>query len=139
MKNNLVFIFIFICLLPAAYSQVKIVKATKQKTFGGMGGIFMNYTVGFKNKTTDSLVVDSVKTIAETSLLNFYFNKTEKAYYELAFSYALAGPAKCRTCPDVLPKQSNITKGVIVYYRRGNEKHFFKVKKFKQLTDIYAP
>ncbi|MEK6615362.1 MAG: hypothetical protein AABZ32_04510 [Bacteroidota bacterium] len=128
-----------LCIAGTTFSQVKIVKASKQKTFGGIGGIFMNYTVGFKNKSADSIVIDSVRTIADTSLISVYYNKTEKAYYEFAFSYALSAPAKCRTCPNVIPKQSNLTKGIIVYYLRGEKKLFFRVKKFRQLPDIMLP
>lgn len=139
MKKLFLFLIVTLSVAEVSFSQIKIVKATKQKTFGGMGGVFMNYTIGFKNKTADSIVVDSVKTIADTAEIRFYFNKTEKAYCELAFGYALSKSEKCKTCPDVIPKQSNLTKGVIAYYRRGNGKHFFKVKKFKQLEDLKLP
>lgn len=122
-----------------AFSQAKITLATQQKTFGGMGGVSMNYTVGFKSKGADSIMIDSVVTIADKTPISIYYNKAQRAYCELAFSQALAPPAKCATCPEVTPKQSNMTKGIIVYYRKGAKKMSFKVKKFKQLPELKLP
>ena len=139
MKKLFLLAVVTLSIVEASFSQVKITKATKQKTFGGMGGVFMNYTIGFKNKSADSIVIDSIKTIADKSLISVSFNKTEKAHCEFVFSYALAAPAKCKTCPDVTPKQSNMTKGIIVFYRRGEKKSSFKATKFKQLEDLKLP
>jgi hypothetical protein len=122
------------------YAQIKIIKATKQKTFGGMGGIFMNYTIGIKNKTADSLLIDSVKTITDAEHLNFYFSKTERNYCEFSFSYALSATTRCKSCPDTgNKKQPDIDKGVVVYYTKKNEKYSVRVKKFKQLADLMLP
>ncbi len=138
MKKTILILFVTLGLTEVMNAQ-KITKATQQKTFGGMGGIFMKYTLGFKNKTADSIVIDSVKTIADKSLISISFNKTEKAYCEFVFSYALVAAAKCKTCPDATPKQANLTKGIIVYYKSGGKKHSFKVKKFIQLEDLRLP
>jgi len=138
MKKLFLLAVVTLSVVEASFSQ-KVTKATNQKTFGGMGGVFMNYVVGFKNKTTDSLVIDSVKTIADKSLLSVSFNKTKKAYCEFVFSYALVAPAKCKTCPDATPKQSNMAKGIIIYYRKGNKKSSFKVTKFAQMPDLRLP
>ena len=46
-------LFLFACyLMPITYSQVKIINATEQKTFAGMGGVFVNYLIQFKSKTS---------------------------------------------------------------------------------------
>ena len=99
----------------------------------------MNYEIGLKNKGVDSLVIDSIRTIADGSDLRFYFNKTQKTYCEVAFGYALSKPEKCKVCPDVVPNQSNLTKGVIIYYGNGLKKSKCKVKKFKRLEDKILP
>lgn len=139
MKKALALAVFACCLLPIAYSQVKVTKATSQKTIAGMGGVFMNYEVGLKNKSADSLMIDSVKTIASGNSVNFYFNKTEKNYLELAFGYSLTEAPKCRTCPDVGLQQVNFTRGVLIYYKRGGKHSVCKVKKFKQLEDKLLP
>lgn len=123
----------------ASFSQVKVIKATSQKVIAGMGGVFMNYEVGLQNKNADSLVIDSVKTIAGKASVNFYFNKTEPAYTEIAFGYSLVEAPKCRTCPDSGVQQVNFTKGVLIYYKRGGKKSTSKVKKFKRLEDKLLP
>lgn len=139
MKKTVVLILFAYCLLPTAYSQVEATKATAQKTIAGMGGVFMNYEVGLANSSADSLTIDSVKTIADKTNVNFYFNKTEKAYLELSFGYSLTEAPKCRTCPDVGLRQVNFTKGVRIYYKKGKKKSVLKVKKFKQLDDKLLP
>lgn len=139
MKKITVLIFLVYGLAQAGHTQVKITKATSQKVTAGMGGTFMNYQVGLRHKKADSLVVDSIRTIADKKDLRFYYNKTERAYAEIAFGYALEKPAKCKVCPDVVPNQSNLTKGVIVYYRIGAKNLKKKVKKFKQLEDKITP
>lgn len=140
MKKSFVFVLIAISLLPAAYSQVKILKTTKQKTFGGMGGVFMNYRIDFDSKKKSMLEIDSVISVADSAPLNFTFTRIEPCCkIQLVLSCVLANSPKCKTCPDATPKQFNLTKGVIVYYRTGNEKRYFKVKKFKQLPDLMAP
>ncbi|TAL63351.1 MAG: hypothetical protein EPN85_00210 [Bacteroidetes bacterium] len=141
MKKLIIPVVLVYCLLCTAYSfgQVKVAKATNQKTIAGMGGVFMNYEVGLTNRFADSLVVDSIRTIAGKSDMRFYYNKTEKNYCELAFGYALAKPEKCKVCSDAVPNQSNLTKGVIIYYHLGKKNGKSKVKKFKQLEDKIAP
>ena len=99
----------------------------------------MNYNIEFKNKKSADIKIDSVKSIADTSSVKFYFKEKEKKIHEIHFGQLLSKPEKCRTCPDVNPKISDLTKGVVVYYRRGNKKSFFRVTKFEQLSDINAP
>lgn len=138
-KIFLIKIFLF-GLTGVSVSQIKITKATQQKTFGGMGGIFMNYHIDFENKKKSAIEIDSVISIADASSINFSFTRIEPCCkIQLVLNCVLANSPKCKTCPDVTPKQFNLTKGVIVYYRKGNEKHFFKVKKFKVLPDLRAP
>jgi len=139
--KKLFFIILFLAsLLEVSFSQVKITTATQQKTFGGMGGVFMNYHIDFASKKKSVLEIDSVISVADSSTINFSFTRVEPCCkIQLVLSYVLANSPKCKTCPDAAPKQSNLTKGVIVYYRKGNEKHFFKVKKFKKLPDLMMP
>ena len=139
MKKIVVFVWITFCLLTSAYSQLKIISSTKQKTYGGMGGIFMNYTIEFKGKTSAIVEIDSIKSLADFSEIKFSFTRYVPCCNKIVFGYALAASERCRTCPDVTPKPLNLTKGVIVYYRRGEKKSSFKMTKFKQLEDIKAP
>lgn len=139
MKNTLALWLFAFCLLPSAFCQIKVTKATSQKTIAGMGGIFMNYQVELTSSSSDSLVVDSIRTRADKTDLRFYYNKTEKNYCQLAFGYALAKPEKCKVCPDVIPNQSNLTKGVVIYYHTGKKASRIKVKKFKQLEEKITP
>ncbi len=139
MKNWAVSIITVCCLITSAFSQMKVALATRQKTFGGVGGIFMNYTVGIKSKWNDSIVIDSVKTIADTASIQVYYNKTEKKYCEFAFSQAMAAPVKCGTCPHPIPVYFNCSKGITVYVSQGKKRTSFKVKKFKQLQDLQLP
>jgi hypothetical protein len=141
MKKNIFSFLLVYCLLftVSCPAQVKIIKATVQKTFGGTAGVFMNYMIEFKNKTPAQVEVDSVKSIADSSQLDFNFRKNEKGSYEITFKEVLVKPEKCKTCRDVTPKNANLTKGVNVYYRRGEEKYLFKAKKFKQLAVVKMP
>jgi hypothetical protein len=120
-------------------AQVKITKATTQKTGGGIGGIFINYTIEFKNKASVPVEADSVKSFADSSMLDFNFRKNENGFYEITFRQALVKPEKCKTCRDITPKNSNLTKGVIVYCKRGERSFVFKAKKFRQLADLNMP
>ena len=121
-------------------SQVKITKATQQKTFGGMGGVFMNYNIDFESKKKSLIEIDSVISIADSTSINFSFTRIDPCCkIQLVLSCMLANSHKCKTCPDATPKQSDLTKGAIVYYKGGKEKHFFKVTKFKQLPDLRTP
>ncbi len=138
--KKLIFLSAALLLLAnVSLSQMKVTKATSQKTFAGMGGVFMNYVVAYKGKTSDSLVIDSVKTIADGMLVRHSYNYNEKGPYELTFGQALSKSPKCKTCPDTDPKQVNFTKGVIVYYRKGGKKATCKVKKFTELPDVMTP
>ncbi|MBI4929193.1 MAG: hypothetical protein HY841_00400 [Bacteroidetes bacterium] len=139
MKKFFLIIIVTLSGIETSFSQIKIINTTCQKTFGGMGGIFKQYVIEFKNKTNAKVEVDSVKSIADTVKINCSFNKTENESYKISFGQSLKSQEKCKTCPDVSPKQSDLTKGVIVYYRRGEKKSSFKMTKFKQLPDIYAP
>jgi len=139
MKKIFLIIIATLSIIETSFSQIKITNATCQKTFGGMGGIFKQYVIDFKNKKNANVEMDSVKSIADTMKINCSFNKNENGSYKISFRQSLKSPKKCKTCPDVSPKQTNLTKGVVVYYRRGEKKSFFKVTKFKQLPDIYAP
>jgi hypothetical protein len=122
-----------------SFSQIKITNTAMQKMYGGMGGIFMNYYIDFKSKKNVKIEIDSVKSIADASAIKFSFYQTDAGLYKISFSQPLKGPEKCKTCPQVIPKQYNLTKGVKVYYRIGDKKSFFAVRKFKQLPDFYAP
>jgi hypothetical protein len=133
MKKIILLIIVMLSLAGISFSQAKIIKATKQKTYGGMGGSFMTYTIGYNNTGADSIIIDSVETIADSLGIPFFFNQTEKPYRELYFGYTFSPAEKCKTCRDTIAKPYNMTKGVIVYYRAGMKKHFFKVKKFKDL------
>ena len=133
-KKIITLSFAALCLLPSAFCQIKIVKATSQKTIAGMGGVYMSYVIEFKEKKNKTVEIDSVKTIADAAVLNFSPNKNG-----LTFRIALAPPAKCKTCVETTPPQSNLTKGVIVYGKRDGKKSTFKVKKFAQLEDVMMP
>ncbi len=133
-------LLVFTCYLAVAgTAQVKITKATNQKVTGGRGGTFMSYEVGLTHTGKDSLVIDSIRTRADFKDLRFYVNQNEKAYTSISFGYALVKPEKCKVCPDVIPNQSNLTKGVIIYYHAGSKASKVKVKKFKQLEDKITP
>ena len=140
MKKLFLILFITLSAAEASFSQVKRTKATQQKIFAGIGGVFMNYLIEFKNPTGVMIEVDSIKSIADSSEVKFSFTRFAPCCKnQIAFVYALSKPEKCKTCPDVTPKQSNLTKGVIIYYSKGEKKFVLKVKKFKLLPDLRTP
>ncbi len=121
------------------FSQIKVLKSTKQKRFGGMGGVVMDYRILYKNKKELIINVDSIRTIADSTKLDFYFDKFANGNFEINFIQGLAMPAKCATCLDTSPKQFDLTKGVIVYYKAGNKCNLFRVQKFKKIPDLMYP
>ena len=138
--KKIILLAVILSVVEASFSQIKITKATQQKTWAGMGGIFMNYLIEFNGTKNIKIEIDSIKTIADTSEVKFGFTKFEPCCKnQISFGYALSSPAKCKTCPDVTPKQQNLTKGVIIYYRKGEKKGTMKVKKFKLLPDLRTP
>ena len=140
MKKLFLISAVLFSLSEAAFSQVKIIKATNQKVLGGMGGINMNYFIEFKTKAAVEVEVDSVKCIADGSRMEYTFIKNDKGYYVISFSQGLKRPVKCATCRDVDPKQPNPTKGVVIYYKKNKIKPAsFKLKKFTQLPDLNMP
>ena len=139
MKKSIVVVLFTFCLLPSAFCQIKVLKATAQKMFGGMGGITMSYILEFKNKKNAEVVIDSVKCKADNSKVDFNFSKSDKGIYQITFSQGLKKPAKCPTCPDIAGTSNNFTKGVIMYYKKGEKRSACKVKKFKLLPDLMMP
>ena len=138
--KKLILLAVMLSVVEASFSQMKITKATQQKTFAGMGGVFMNYFIVFNSKSSDKIEIDSVKTIADTTDIKFGFTKMDPCCKnEISFSYGISSSPKCKTCPDATPKPFNTTKGVIVYYHNGEKKNNFNVKKFKQLPDLRLP
>ena len=140
--KKIVFPFLFVyCVLSTVYchSQVKLTKSTCQKSHAGMGGVFMNYVIEFKNKSSDTIIIDSVKTIADTSEIRFASMKMQSGVYQISFGCTLSASAKCKTCVETTPPQPYMTKGVIIYYKRADKKSTCKVKKFKQLEDKTLP
>ena len=138
MKKIVALLFFALCLLPSAFCQIKINKATSQKIIAGMGGVSMKYVIEYAEKKTGSTQIDSVKSIADNSTMSFYTNKKE-ANIELIFNIALQPPPKCRTCVETTPPQPNLTKGVIIYYKSADKKLKRKVKKFAPLEDVMMP
>lgn len=134
MKKIVAFVFFAYCLLPIAYSQIKVLKATNQKTIAGMGGVFMKYIIEFKDKKNATLQIDSVKSIADGSKMTHYVTKNE-----ISFGFALLPPPKCKTCVETTPPQPNLTQGVIIYYKRGAKRSKYKVKKFTELEVVMQP
>lgn len=136
------FILIIFSLLLAgiSFSQVKILKATQQKTFAGMGGVFMNYQVEFNRPKNSTIEVDSVFSIADSSPIKFGYTKFEPCCKnQITFGYVLSKPEKCKTCPDIISSSPNLTKGIILYCRKGEKRFVLKIKKFKQLADVRTP
>ena len=80
--------------------------------------------------------VDSVKSVADLSKLDFNFTKNENGSSEITFVVALAKPEKCRTCRDTDPNIPDLAKGIIVYYKIGEKRSSFKATRFRQLADI---
>ena len=138
--KKFILLAVILSVVQVSFSQMKITKATQQKTFAGMGGVFMNYFIDFKSKSPGKIEVDSVKTIADTTDIKFGFTRMEPCCKnEISFSYGISQSPKCKTCPDATPKPFNTTKGVIIYYHNGEKKKNFKVKKFKKLPDLRLP
>ena len=52
--KKLFLLLVTLSVVEASFSQ-KVTKATQQKTFAGMGGVFMNYVIEFKNKNADKM------------------------------------------------------------------------------------
>ncbi|MFI5163756.1 MAG: hypothetical protein ACHQHP_00750 [Bacteroidia bacterium] len=136
MKRILAIVFFFFCLPAFVFCQFKILAATNQKTFGEMGGITMNYFIELKSKTAMDINVDSIKSIADKSTVKYNFIKNDKGYYVINFSQDLKKPAKCPTCRDVTDQSNDLSKGIIIYYKCGEKRSSFKVKKIKQLPDL---
>jgi hypothetical protein len=118
----------------ASYGQLKVTKATNQKIIAGMGGIYMTYTIDFTDKKNETVKIDSVKSIADASLMTFFTDKNR-----ITFRFALQPPPKCKTCVETTPPPPNMTKGVIIYYKRGEKKSKYKVKKFVELEEVVQP
>ena len=138
MKILLLLLTISTNLTTAAFAQIKILDATSQRTAGGRGGIFMNYNIKFKNKKTAEAQIDSVKSMADGLKLHHYFQKNDNGIHEIGFSQALHPAEKCATCPDVVLKPADLTKGILIYYRTQESKSYVKkIKKFKQLKEVY--
>lgn len=138
MKKIVALLFFALCLLPSAFCQIKISKATSQKIIAGMGGVSMKYIIEYAEKKAGSAQIDSVKSIADNSSMTFYTNKKESGV-ELIFNIALRPTPKCRTCVETTPPQPNLTKGIIIYYKSADKKLKRKVKKFTQLEDLMMP
>lgn len=136
MKPLLLIIFIVILSAPKTCTAQRAVKATQQKTFAGKGGVFMNYIIELKTRKDVLIEIDSIKTIADTSIIPFSFLKDAG---KISFGFPIAQPEKCRTCPDTDLKPVNTTKGVVIYGTNGNRKFSLKVKKFKELPDLKTP
>jgi hypothetical protein len=145
MKKSFLFALFAFCLLPSAFCQIKIINSTCQKKIGETGGITMNYFIEFKTKKSTEIRIDSVKGIADELNIEYTSIKNDKGYYIISFSQDLKKPEKCPTCRDVGKKQSNLTKGVIVYYKKIDRKSSshktasFKVKNFNELPDATNP
>ncbi len=134
MKKNIISVFCAYCLLPIAYSQIKVTKVTSQKITSGTGEVFINYAIEFKDKKNASVQIDSVKSIADASLL-----RSVAAYGRITFNIILIPPAKCKTCPETTPSPPNMTKGVIIYYKIGEKRLKCKVKKFEEMEMVMQP
>ena len=103
-----------------------------------MGGVFMSYVIEVKSKS-NAIVVDSIKPIADTSSLRFSTMKIKTGNYQITFGFAIIPPAKCKTCVETTPIPPNMTKGILIYCRKGKEKSGFRIKKFKRLPDVMLP
>jgi hypothetical protein len=140
MKKSFLIIVALLSIVEMSFSQVKIINATNQKTFGGMGGITMKYFIEFRSNTSIDIVIDSVKSISDRLRIEYDLTKNDKGYYVINFRQSLKKSAKCATCRDVNAKQSDVSKGVIIYYKKSNKKSAsFKVKKFTPLPDVTQP
>lgn len=140
MKNIFLIIVALLSAVAATFSQVKIINAANQKVCGSMSGITLNFFIEFKTKTTSGIEIDSVKSISDKSRIEYTFIKNDQGYYVINFSQDFKKNLKCSTCREVDTIPSDLTKGVIIYYKRNNKKSAsFKVKKIKQLADINMP
>ncbi len=138
MKKSILFLSIFCAVQVQA--QVKLLKATRQKTHAGMGGTFMNFRVQISYKDYMNLQVDSVFSAADSSKIPFTFTRFNPCCKcEVGFGYALSHPAKCKTCPDAELKQYNVTQGIVVYYHIKDKRSSFRVKKFRELAELKTP
>jgi hypothetical protein len=99
-----------------------------------MGGVYMSYNIDFIDKKNAVIKIDSVKSIADASTMTFFVDKNT-----ITFRFALAPGAKCPTCIETTPTQPNMTKGVIIYYKRGDKKAKYRVKKFVELEEVVQP
>lgn len=144
MKRILIFILAFFS-AEFGFGQIKTINITYQKTFGERSDITTSYFIEFKTKNPIDIAIDSVKGIADKLTVDYNFIKNDKGYYVIRFSQEFKKPEKCPTCRDIAKKQSDLTKGVIVYYKKidrkssSNKIAMFKVKKFKQLPDATNP
>lgn len=127
-------IYVMLSMVNASFSQMQIVKSASQKTIAGANGVLMKYTIEFKDKKNAAIAIDSVKSIADKSSMTFYVNKNE-----IIFGFSLLSAEKCKTCVETTPPPPNLTKGIVIYYKRGIKKAKCKVKKFVQLEDIKMP
>ena len=137
--KKLILLAVMLSAVGASFSQIKITKATQQKTFAGIGGTFMNYIVDLTSGKKDNWVsIDSIHTIANSESIRFAFMEYGN---RITFGYALTAPEKCATCLNTTPSQYNLTKGIIIYGKKGKAKKPFtlKIKKFKQLPDLRTP
>ena len=145
MKNLFFIIIVLLSIVEVSFSQIKIINATNQKTLGSMDGITINYFIEFKTKKSAGIKIDSVKGIADELPIEYTSIKNDNGYYVISFGQDLKKPEKCPTCRDVGRKQSNLTKGVIIFYKKidrkpsSNKTASFKVKKIKQLPDMTNP
>ncbi len=134
MKKIILALFVMLGAAGVSFAQMQIITAASQKTIAGINGVAMKYTIVFQDKKNAAIEVDSVKSIADKSPMTFYVNKNE-----ITFGFSLLPPEKCKTCVDTTPVQPNLTKGVVIYYKRGEKKSRCKVKKFMQLEDKLGP
>jgi len=117
-----------------SFSQIQIIKATKQRIVPGTGAVVINYAIEFRDKKNAVVEIDSVKAIADASVIPFYAGKNA-----VSFTEVLVPPAKCATCIETTPKPQNLTRGIIIYYRKNGKKAKRKVKEFSELPDIVQP
>ena len=138
MKKLSLLLVIALSMAASAFAQIKILEATSQRTAAGRGGIFMNYSIKFKTIKKSEAEIDSVKSAADGFKLHHYFQKNNNGLHEFGFSQALHPAENCATCPDIVLRPSNLTKGIVVYYKTGgNKSHVKRIKKFKQLKEVY--
>src|ERR1017187_1407417 len=86
MRNLSFVILILFCIIESSFSQVKIINATCQKTFGNLGGITMNYFIEFKTKNSTNVKIDSVKGVADKLSVEYSSIKNDNGYYVISFN-----------------------------------------------------